>query len=53
MSSSYAFIPLGRFQSKWYDSCASGSSILAMPNEMLGHILLPAPNGMCSKLFPL
>ncbi|KAF4384311.1 hypothetical protein F8388_004544 [Cannabis sativa] len=53
MSKSSCFIPLGSFQSKWYNKYARGSSTFISPNDMPGHILLPAPNGMYSKLFPL
>ncbi|KAF4391211.1 hypothetical protein G4B88_016521 [Cannabis sativa] len=34
-------------------SLVSSSSIFAKANDIPGHILLPAPNGMSSKLFPL
>ncbi|KAF4396069.1 hypothetical protein G4B88_020706 [Cannabis sativa] len=51
--SSWLLIPLGSFQSKWYNKNASGSSTLISPNDIPGHILLPAPNGIYSKLFPL
>nr|GMD10246.1 RNA polymerase, subunit H/Rpb5, conserved site-containing protein [Ipomoea batatas] len=52
MSSSSASIPSGSFQSKWNSSLASGTSTLTSPNNIPGHILRPAPNGMNSKCFP-
>ncbi|KAF4391216.1 hypothetical protein G4B88_016526 [Cannabis sativa] len=51
--SSWLIISLGSFQSKWYNKNASGSSTLISPNDIPGHILLPTPNGIYSKLFPL
>ncbi|KAF4362235.1 hypothetical protein F8388_008119 [Cannabis sativa] len=53
MSKSLGSIPLGSFQSKWYSNKARESSTLVIPNDMPGHILLPAPNGINSKLLPL
>ncbi|WRX20487.1 hypothetical protein QQP08_012974 [Theobroma cacao] len=53
MSKSSQLLPFGSFQSKWYSNCARGSSMLGSANDMPGHILLPAPNGIYSKCVPL
>ena len=53
MSRSSSFIPFGNFQSKWNNNWASGSSTFGSANNMPGHILLPAPNGINSKFVPM
>nr|CAB3455271.1 unnamed protein product [Digitaria exilis] len=53
MSISPGSIPSGSSQSKWYRREARGSSMLANPNPIPGHIRRPAPNGMNSKSVPL
>ncbi|GER36393.1 peptidase C78 [Striga asiatica] len=52
MSKSSPLPPSGSFQSKLYRSQATGSSTLAKPNVIPGHILLPLPKGRYSKSPP-
>ncbi|KAK3012794.1 hypothetical protein RJ639_008021 [Escallonia herrerae] len=52
ISNSSGLIPSGRFQSNLFSNKARESSIDAAANAMPGHILLPAPKGINSKLFP-
>lgn len=53
MSNSAGSAMSGTSQSKWSSRLASGSSTLARPNAIPGHILLPAPNGRSWKSVPL
>ena len=51
MSSSFGLISLGSFQLKWYNNWEKNRfNNCKSANDMSGHILLPRPNGMNSKL---
>lgn len=51
MSKASCFIPLGSFQSKWYNNITSGKLNIGTAESYSRHIHRPEPNAMYSKLF--